>query len=522
MRLAARKQWSFGTLVLLLSITAFFCAYLFHQWSARVGHDQMSYLYEAQRFLGGDEIYGPHLQETNPPVIIWFSSIPVLLADSFDHPSPLVFRGIVATMALFSILWSTAILFRTRRALAENLFAVGLVGLSLVIFLFACGSYDFGQREHLFLIFVLPYAFICTAPESSSLSRTERAAAGICAGFAVWFKPHDVLVILVLELYRALRGRRLRQVATPEMAFFLSTTTLLFALVMIVTPLYRTVMLPLLNETYWGMGTETTGGMVKHSHVFVFIPVIVAWFVLRRRLTDPQTSIGLMLAGLAAWGAFVIQHTSWNYHRYPFHILLLLGVCYFAIDLLLPVFKRISQARQPVALALLALFLVALSGRLNARIPVEVVDQTDPVLSKLPPSTSVYVFSTGVPPLASAYYYNLNWTSRFVHLWMIPAIIQNEVGPKSPHAPFKQLPPGEVMRLAKLQRDAVAEDIGRECPSIVMIEHCQDEWGCTGLENLKVDLLAWFMRSPSFAEQWSHYRRESISLWHFDVYKRTE
>lgn len=229
----------------------------------------------------------------------------------------------------------------------------------------------------------------------------------------------------------------------------------------------------------------------------------------------------MLLASLAASIAYDLQHTDWEYHRYPYRALLLLALAYPAIDLLSPYFARVSRSRRLVALCVTPLLLYALSGRLNAKIPNVVFTETDPVFSRIPPSTTVYAISTGVPPLASAYYHHLNWGGRFAHLWMIPAILQNETGPKPPPAPFKRLPPETVAYLGDLQRRETTEDLNRWHPTIVLVERCRAESlasACQGLEGKNIDLVAWFERSPDFAAVWSHYRRQPSPLERFDVY----
>ena len=60
-----------------------------------LGQDQAINLLEAQRFLAGAQLYGPHLAEVSPPLIIWFSALPVLLSH-WMHGFPHVFPEAVS------------------------------------------------------------------------------------------------------------------------------------------------------------------------------------------------------------------------------------------------------------------------------------------------------------------------------------------------------------------------------------------------------------------------------------------
>src|ERR1700677_1075230 len=96
---------SFPGLILACGVLVAFASllsqYIFHL----LGPDQISYLFEAQRFLSGNELYGPHLSETNPPMIVWFSALPVLFA-RWMHGSPvLFFKLLVIAMVFGSVAW---------------------------------------------------------------------------------------------------------------------------------------------------------------------------------------------------------------------------------------------------------------------------------------------------------------------------------------------------------------------------------------------------------------------------------
>ena len=54
------------------------------------GHDQMWGLYMARMVLHGAKLYGPRLFESNPPLIIWLSTVPVTLADLVHLPATVV------------------------------------------------------------------------------------------------------------------------------------------------------------------------------------------------------------------------------------------------------------------------------------------------------------------------------------------------------------------------------------------------------------------------------------------------
>jgi hypothetical protein len=509
-------------------MVALFGCFLTPYFKARTGHDQSAYLFEAQRVLSGAELYGPHLSETNPPVIIWFSALPVLFARCIHGSSPtFFFRLLVFAMVFASVAWCVRIV-RHGVALA-NPVAVGLLGCAILAIEFKIGPYDFGQREHLLIILLLPYILASATGAVSRLSFAERCALGIAAGIGIWFKPQDTLILVGLEMFLSFRIRSLRRALSAEFLALVVTSSLVLLLVRVINPLYFSQTLPLLSDTYWGLGTSSALALalsLRHYMLQLFA-ILLGCVLFRSSLRDPATSVALLVCSLTASFAFDLQHTDWSYHLYPHRALLLLALAYLLTDLLYPVILKFTSnfclisRTVLVASGLMTVLLCAIaihprlvlrdSGRLQNFEP-------DNFFAQYGPSTTVYAFSTSVYPLSSAFNHGLNWGSRFAHLWMLPAIIQNELGPTGPPAPFKRLSPETLARLAALQRSESAEDLNYWRPSVVLVEQCSLKRPCQGIEGKDFNMISWFLQSPEFAAAWSHYQRQP-GLDDYDVYK---
>jgi hypothetical protein len=492
-----------------------------------LGHDQVSYLFEAQRFLSGAEPYGPQLSETNPPLIIWFSAIPVQLAHWLHATPQTVFRALVFLMLMGCTAWSVALLRRSPNAAFANPLGLYLFGAAILLTGLVPGRYDFGQREHLLVLLLVPYILAVASSTASLLPLAERCASGVAAGIAIWFKPHDALILIALELFLALRTRSLRRLRATEFLALVLTCVVIFALVLIATPLYCKQTVPLLFDTYWALGTKTTLALALTLKLYLPLVCILflLGFLLRKTMRDPAFFTALLLSSLAASVAFDLQHTDWVYHRYPHQAFLLLAMAYVPIDLLTPQFERLtadSRRRRRIAItAFGALSLILFIIVTQRPFPPYVAD-LDQIYSRYPPSTTVYVFTTRVPPLATAYNHNLTWGSRFAHLWMMPAILQNELGASPPPAPFKRLAPETLARIAALQRAQSTADLNYWRPSVVLVERCNQDNPCQGIEGKTFSMLDWFLQSPQFTQAWSHYQQRPSPSPIYDLYIRVE
>ena len=106
---------------------------------------------------------------------------------------------------------------------------------------------------------------------------------------------------------------------------------------------------------------------------------------------------------------------------------------------------------------------------------------------------------------------------------MLPGIIQNELGPTGPPAPFKQLSAERTTSLADLLRSESAEDLRYWRPSVVIVERCSLNHFCLGMAGKDFNMLAWFLQSPS-SRQHGHTiksRRNSIITMYTGLFRRT-
>lgn len=495
-------------------------------FSYALGHDQISYLIEAKRALSGDQLYGRFLAETNPPLIIWFSAIPVALSHNIHHLEAVWFRLLVFALVCGSIWWSVVIVRRAKYLLgfeALLLFTFALVWAEL-----PQNASDFGQREHLLLIFLLPYILAVATRASKRLPRIELLALGLIASAGIWFKPHNILVVVALQLFLCAWEKSYRPIISTEFLGLIGGNLLLLGATWIFAPLYFTGTLPVLRDTYWALGTESAIALARDQHFYNITVVLFAvfWLVFHHRLRNQIAPVALLVCSCVASIAFDIQHVPWGYHKYPQIALMEVAIAYVAADLLDGWHPRESFPSGLRGAALILGLCVCLfaSARVLRRTWRDAhrhdpVSGLDAVLTQCNPKTPVYVFSTSVPPMAAAYRHDLTWASRFAHLWMMPALAQNELGPARQDAPYKRLSPLRLAQLSHLLREDVAEDLNHWKPALVLVERCTPATNCTGIEGKKFDTLGWFQRDPGFAREWAQYQ-QAPSDGRFDVYTR--
>lgn len=488
--------------------------------------DQTWLLYAAARILDGTQLYGPRLVETNPPLIIWLSTLPAWLAAHLHLQPLLVLHSLVTLLLALTSAWSVRILraagILSGRTATIAAFALLLVAQTQVI------DVDFGEREHILILLLLPYLFAAFFPLSRSLNLVERIALGFTAGLAGSIKPQYAIIPIGTELFLALWYRQLRRLWRPEFITLIITGLAYIAAVRFFTPLYFTEIVPLLRDTYpsyRGVHPALTVLFCGWRYDIFFPAILLLWIAIRRRLRYPVAPIALIAASFFASISFAIQQSGWPYQTVPRTALLLAAAFWLAAELLTPAVTRLQPDRHLRIVSTAIILLVVLPSSLFALKRILYGRNLGPltlqqkVYATLPPGTTVYVLSTNFYNFSDVLQDHLVWGGRYVHLWMLPAIVLNENAESGgPPAQFP-LPASRVQQLATILRSNVADDLHTFAPAVIIVEHCTPTHSCFGLDNLTFDTLAWFQRNPSFAAEWQNYHLQEPTT-DFDVYAR--
>jgi hypothetical protein len=500
---------------------------------AHPGSDPSWLLYAAGRILAGVTLYGPHITESNPPLIVWFSVLPDLLA-RWVHTSPImILKLLIAAMVFASAAWCARVLHAAKLAASPLLLCLGFCAVTAVEVSRDFLEFgQFSQREQLVILLVLPYLFYAASgsrldagvTERIALGVRERVALGIAAGIGICLKPQQLLLFIAFELFLLLWSLDLRRLLRPELLAFALTVCAYVLIVVLATPYFSQVV-PVLRDTYWAFADRTKLNLAHAAFLnWKFLLAFVLCIGVRRYLKYPAAPLALLAASFGAGLAYVLQGTGWSYHLFPSTVLLFCALGWIAIDLLSNLAATTPHhtlALGAVTLILVVVSLPAFLAREHRQVALDAKYRSHLsfLLAQYPPQTPVYVFSTSLGEFSDIFQNHLVWASRYAHLWMLPAIVENERaldgGPPAP----KSLPPGRLRELAARQRSDTTEDLRAWKPTFVIIDHCGPETPCQALDDRNFDILQWFLKSPAFAAEWSSYQMQSTDK-AFDVYKR--
>ncbi len=524
------------------------------------GHDQIWFLLMAKRWLGGAVLYGPSLFDSNPPLIVWLSAIPVSLAQYLHLPP----TSIGKLLTLLALLLSANLSLRLLRHTAPLTRAQTLWLTFAAICIFTVvPARDLGQRDHLTAILCLPYilaATITRSDSSSTLTPTApqtppaprlplRILIGLLAAIGIGLKPHQALIPIAVELTRiltiqfspaSLREPRWRlgltEILRPEPTTILLSSAAYLLLIHRYAPAYFTLALPTLHDTYWAIGHLTPLHLLAEAPQLHLLAAITLALVLTSRSRRPPAPAALihpeplrrpilllLAAALAATLAYYLQGTGWYYQQLPAISLFAAALALHLLDY--PAHLRIPTSPWlPRAIAAIAVLALALTAHFTSY-PFTpdrafAIFSPDPAFFRdLPPGTPIAILSTSVDdtmmPVAR---YHLLWAQRTNNLWTLPAILRSE----NSAAPRHTISPARLADLDRQQHAWMVEDLNQWQPRLVLVARCQaPEVHCQELEDRHDNLLAWFNRDPAFRTLWQQSYRYLRTSGPYDAYTRT-
>ena len=496
------RPWALPSAIALLAVAA-----LVFPGLSRPAPDTSWLLHVAAQVLEGERLY-VDVVEANPPLIVWLNLLPVMVGERLGIPPHAVYHAIVLVLALGSISVTHLLIGRTIGHPATGRYLTLLVAFVLLPLVRA----DFGEREHLALIMVMPYLLLTALrAEGGAVPRWSAAAIGVVAAVGFALKPHFVLPWLALELALGIARRGLLRRPRVESAMVLLVGLLYVGAVGLFAREYFTLA-PLMAGPYHrflhnSLAVTALLGDGAAPALAALLGCAVLW-----RLAVHRNLWLVVAAGCAGFylGA-VLQAKGWSYHFYPSLALSVLLFGLMALDRHRSAPRRAQRAFAAVALAVILALpaAVALDCVRRMLLPFDPRYDHDPDLVRLLPLVrevaaggKVMVLSWSpistfpLVPEAGA-----TSVSRFMSLWMLGGLYDERL--RAP-GPLTYRPRAEMGRLERYLNDAVVEDLAGERPELLLVLTPAPDSPVWGPRRL--DLLEYFGRDRRFSQEFARYR----------------
>jgi len=490
-----------------LSVAIIFLIAILIQTHMLINWDVSFLMHASQRFLAGGD-YLHQFFETNPPMIIYIYTLPVMFAKLFSLGFPqalLIFILSLVVLSLYLCNFLLKNIFTTEKKITEIILPV------LAIIFLILPLYEFGQREHLLTIFVIPYLFLCVLRlQEKAIDPYFASIVGLLAGLGFVIKPYFVLPLILVECYLWIARKKIWGWYRPEIIAILLVYLSYIISVFLIFPEYINTVIPLLLKLYYaGFSYPYQVLILQGAFIYVALVFFVSLFFLRVEYHRYLYTV----FSIATFGFAVIylqERTNWFYHLLPaMSVAILLSVLIFILY-----FIPRKNYLLIIAAALVLLFypvkgMIYVTGYMLNK------DNDRPRLELLAflqkqPAANCYFLSTNGYAFPILEYTQQVAVSRFANYWWLPGILALS---NSVHDVQQQ---HELDSLKNYFIDMVVDDLVKKKPRWILVDNRPKN---TELHAKNIDYVALFSENASFKKIWKNYQYQ-FDVGYYHIYKR--
>lgn len=470
----------------------------------------------AQRILAGEKLYEDILDINLPMRIylripaVWFAQYAdismALSSHIFTNVMVLISYGIV-----LSLLRATPLFQAYWRRIAFILMA------AFVLFLLPLsGRNEFGQKEHLLLIFAFPYFAacyrrLCGLDTSVLLALLVGCLGGI--GFIV--KPYFLLFPIISELFLILKKRSLFAWLRPEILGMVMAGIASIAFFLPLWERYVQNIIPL--ASFYVLMSYNLPLLLFMSIVkigFVLLPVVIFW----KQMKQHVWFFYLCLLFAAGIGVALLQQKGWEYHYLP---ALAIG-CLILADMTAVSISTWKQAAQrkdqrylqntrilgvyTALIVLLHLNGLPFTAERDAVRQRGMAEAFNTVVNRYAPDRNIYVLSEQIYAFPLVVMRDLQWHYGYYHLWPVIGV-ENFLYMQGESA--KESEKKRAIAIKRMVQERVTRDLERNRPSVIVVGLNEKNFI---LKDKGVDYIEYFSEYPPFAQLMQQYELKSEIL----------
>ena len=470
-----------------------------------LNHDVAWYLYMADAMRGGAELYRD-VADTNPPLIVFLSLPPIWLAALLHLSQSAAFNVyvFVAAFASLAVCWRLI-----PKAWPDGQAETrGLLIVTAAFCLFPFVRLDFGQREHLAVILLLPYVWLSATPGARGASPIASVLIGVAAGLGFAVKPHFAVPWVLLETVVFVREHLApRALLRPALLAAVATVAAYVLFVLVFVPQYIEVFKDV-RQFYGGLDSPLSA-LVRLPDIASWIAAVVMLTAFRLSHETERPVIVLFTAATGFIAAGLLQFKGWSYQMYPGRAFLVIYFIAFALALLqsAPALSAILRGGIRSICLVIVLGLLATSGRYLAesRHPTvsDIVAPLVELINKQTPHGPIAQISMRTqmfPGFPAANEAGVKWSLRFPTLFYLPGLYENEL--QVPDSELNFRTPEAMSAMERRYFTEVVDNLCASPPSVLIIEPPIAR-AAAGRRSL--DLVAYYGQDPRFKRLFAGY-----------------
>ncbi len=417
-----------------------------------------------ERVLDGQNLYRDNL-EINPPMATAVYMVAVMLARLLGARAELITLVLIFILIAMSLTVTWRLLRGSRLSGRTAALPLAVWAAALLAIL---PMYDFGQREQLALLFLLPaLAVMVRRAHGEVISPGAILIAGIGAAITMCFKPYFALGVGAAVFAAAATARQWRIVIAPE-NWIAGVLVVAYALwVYVAFPAYFTEIYPVANDVY-RLLTVPRLMLALSGATTLWLGAVFATLLLQRRRSVDPALVVLLAASLGFAMSYFVQSRGYGYHAYPMVALALMALGY-AVATFEPAGQKIG--RQQLVWSIVAAMLFV-SSCIVFKASVDVRALQDAV-ARLGLQRPKIIMLGGAATIAHPLVRNVGgvWVSRQEAL-----SIREIVRHARQHRGLDAATLARLDGYVATERNGLVEDIRKSSPDVVLIDDREADW----------------------------------------------
>ncbi len=286
--------------------------------------DSALYLEVGRYLLDGRVPYVDYI-ELNPPLIHYINVLPVFLGNIFNINPIITYKILVLAVVAYACLMSYGLLQRSK---VRNNLPIALLLPSLILFATLLDFPDFGQRDHLISLVLIPWLIVRTGRyDGDTIGRGQALLIGFLAAIGIALRPYFVVPLALIEIYYLLKYRQLSHIFRPETLTVMLVGILYIAHFALLPEAARSAffndLIPYVQDNYssYALFSGEQFWLLMNARYLHLIYIFIAGIVLYWGLPHIYRTALMMPLALFAAGAYAVylyQQLGFSYQAMPF------------------------------------------------------------------------------------------------------------------------------------------------------------------------------------------------------------
>lgn len=465
--------------------------------------------HEALQMLQG-KTYAHGIFEPNPPMIFYLNFLPVIISKLTGWNYIYVFQTYITTLIFLSILCTQFffnIIFQSKKHFID---VMTYAWACILLFL---PMRSFGQREHLLLMFTMPYVLLAAIRlENKTVKKSMTMITGIMAGIGFAIKPFFVLTLILIEFVFVYRNKsvfgwlRIESVIAALMIIFYGFAVIVFY------PGYLDI-IPLWFPVYKARVFPWEELIMSLPFLFACSAMTLSFFTRREEAFSAiKLILSIVMIGFAI--AYLIPRVAWYYHLLPVFSV----ACLYFVLILTELADKTSASstrileRLVIGVMFLTVFLIPVfQGTLITQNAMSHFHDNGSIrklitfLDKNEPDNNYTFFSMSHRLTILKFYSTAQYVGSFSFFWEFSRFIPG----KQAMAYRRDILPYVL--------NIISHDLNINKPRFIINDTASSDYYL----HQKIDFPREYVSNKQFREAWSHYAY-SHNIGKYEIYKRLE